>query len=200
MSLETLLSFTFTLLVMSYLLADSFLYRLAIYVFVGVTSAFTAIVIVESIILPLLDGNPTNSFLFVAGLVVVGLLLLKPIPLLAPLGNLAFGFLLAVGTAVAVAGAITGTLFPLLFATAQPASGNILEAVIVLVGVVSALIYFQYSARLRPNGKIERSRWVQGLSVIGEGFVLITLGAIYGTAILSSLAVISGHFSQLLGG
>ncbi len=200
MSLETLLSFALTLLVFSYLLADNLLYRLAIYAFVGVTAGFTAIVIVESVVLPLLDGSPTNSFLFVAATVLVGLLLLKPVPLFAPFGNLALGFLLAVGTAVAVAGALTGTLLPLLAATARPAGAPLLEAVVVLIGVVSALVYFQYSVQRRPDGTIGRARWLQWLSTLGEGFVVITLGAIYGAAILSSLAVISGHFSQLLGG
>lgn len=200
MSLETLLSFALTLLVFSYLLADNLLYRLAIYAFVGVTAGFTAIVIVESIVLPLFNGSPTNSFLFVTAAVLVGLLLLKPIPPLAPLGNLALGFLLAVGAAVSVAGALTGTLLPLLATTAQPDGAPFLDAVIVLVGVVSALLYFQYSLSRRRDGTLGRARWLQWVSTLGEGFVVITLGAIYGAAILSSLSVISGHFSQLLGG
>jgi hypothetical protein len=200
MNLELILSFAFTLLIFSYLLGDNVLYRLAIYVFVGLTSAFTAIVTVENVIVPFLDGNPANAILFMIASVLALLLLLKPIRLFTPISNLALAFLIAVGSAVAVLGAITGTLIPLVQSTARPApSGSLLDTVLIFVGVVTSLAYFQYVARRLPNGEIVSGRISYVMGVIGEGFIMITLGAVYGAAILSSLSVLTGHLSNLLG-
>ena len=41
-----IIGFVFTLMIFSYLLGDNFLYRLAVYVFVGFTAGFIAIVTV----------------------------------------------------------------------------------------------------------------------------------------------------------
>jgi hypothetical protein len=200
MNLELIVSFAFTLLIFSYLLGDNVLYRLAIYVFVGLTSAFTAIVTLENVIIPFLDGNFANAILFLIASILVLLLLLKPIRLFTPISNLALAFLIAVGSAVAVLGAITGTLIPLVQSTARPASnGNMLDTVLIFVGVVTSLAYFQYVARRRPNGEIVRGNISRVMGVIGEGFIMITLGAVYGAAILSSLSVLTGHLSNLLG-
>ena len=46
------ISFVLTLVIFSYLLADNFLFRMAVSVFVGLAAAFTTIVTVESVILP----------------------------------------------------------------------------------------------------------------------------------------------------
>src|SRR5690606_6292631 len=108
------ISFVLTLLVFSYLLGDNLLYRLALGVFVGLTAAFTSIVLLESVVLPLADGTPGNApLLVIAGLLVL-LLLAKPFARLKALTNLSLALLIAVGAAVALVGAITGTLIPLI--------------------------------------------------------------------------------------
>lgn len=203
MSLEWIVSFALTLLVFSYLLGDNLLYRLALYVLVGVASAFTAIVTIERIILPLLNGDALNAVLVIGGAGLSALLLLKPLPLFAPLSNLAFGFLVAVGTAVALIGAISGTLIPLIQATAYVPQTGILEAVVGFVGVVSALFYFQYTARRTSKDGLARpmrGRMSGAVARVGELFIAITLGAVYAGAMLSSLTVLIGHFSRLVTG
>ncbi|MGB1288114.1 MAG: hypothetical protein ACPG7F_16375, partial [Aggregatilineales bacterium] len=62
-SLGTAAGFVFTLLIFSYILGDNFLYRLAVYVFIGLAAAFTTIVTLEQVILPLLTtANPEDAF------------------------------------------------------------------------------------------------------------------------------------------
>ena len=51
-------------------------------------------------------------------------------------------------------------------------------------------MYFQYTARRRPDGVVVRGPITRTISVVGETFVMLTLGAIYGAAILSSLIVL----------
>ncbi len=203
MSIETVLSFVLTLFVFSYLLGDNLLYRLATALLVGVASAFTAIVIVESVVLPLLNGDVLNAILLGISAVLVGLLLLKPLPLFTPFSNLAFSFLIAVGTAVALLGAISGTILPFISNTAFERGDNLPNAVIIFVGVVSSLMYFQYLARNTTNANgenvVKRGRFTGIISSVGEIFIAITLGAIYGGALLSSLTVLTGHLSRLLG-
>jgi len=196
------ISFGLTLLIFSYLLGDNFLYRLTISLFVGLAAAFTTITVIESAILPLLDGSFSNSFLLVIAGILALLLLLKPWSSLKSLTNLALAYLIAVGTAVALVGALTGTLIPLLrdSTTFAPFEDKLafVNSVIVLIGVVTSLMYFRYQATQNPDGTISRGRIMQLVANVGQGFIVVTLGAIYGAAILTSLTILTGQISLML--
>lgn len=212
------ISFVFTLLVFSYLLGDNFLYRLAVSVFVGLAAAFTAIAVIESAILglPELDlffagevFNPGVIFFIYIPVILVALLLLKPISGLKSLTNLALAYLIAVGAAAALVGAITGTIIPLTQDTTTITAldtGNLnvetvlpfVNSVIVLLGVATSLLYFRYQVRQNPDGTLTRSGIVRVLAGIGQAFIVVTLGAIYASAILTSLTILSGQISVML--
>jgi len=208
---STVLSFGLTLVVFSYLLRDNFLYRLALAVFVGLAAAFTTIVTVENVILPLLaplseltDEALVGYLVFVLGvpMVLMLLLVLKPVTALKSVTNIAMAFLIAVGTAVALVGALTGTLIPITERTVTTDTTDvmgILNGVIGVVGVVTSLLYFQYMARRNPDGTVERPRVMKQIAAVGKGFIVVTLGAIYGAAILTSLSVLTGQLMILLG-
>jgi hypothetical protein len=188
--------FVLTLMVFSYLLADNFLYRIAVYAFVGLAAGYVAIITVESVILPyfrgtILSGDLSRAFPGVLPLLLGVLLLVKTSSRLGRLGNLAIAFIIGVGAAVALVGAITGTLLPLATSTASSVRGNLLEGVILVVGVACSLLYFQYLARRKPDGTTER-RWLGSVfSTVGQGFIVVTLGALYAAAILTSLTIFS---------
>lgn len=192
----TLIAFILTLLVFSYLLGDNILYRLAIYVFVGVAAAFTVVVTFESVLLPLF--TPQAAPLLVTALILTGLLLAKPIAGLAPVTNLALAFLIAVGAAVAIVGAVTGTLIPLALSTGQLNQGTLLEGLLVFIGVVATLLYFQTTARRRADGFVQRGPINRVIAGLGELVILVTLGALYGGAILTSLTILTGRIAYLL--
>lgn len=199
--------FILTLMVFSYVLGDNFLYRLAVYIFVGLAAGFITIVTVESVIVPFFSETLGSDE---AGGIIVGLmpillgvlLLLKTSPRLARIGNIGIAFIIGVGAAVAIVGALTGTLIPLARVTANEGKGvegeDLLNAVIVVVGVITSLVYFQYLARRNVEGEAVRGRTSQVLGFIGEGFIVVTLGAIYGAAILTSLTIFSERISFLL--
>jgi hypothetical protein len=210
-ALGTAAGFIFTLMIFSYLLGDnritghSWLYRLAVYVFIGLAAAFTTIVTFESVIIPLItavsDGNTTaEDFLGIVSLIVAPFLTLPLLIQRLPGSGLAMAFLVAVGAAVAVLGAITGTLFPLTLATSSAVQGDVVNGVIMVVGVVTSLLYFQYLARRTPEGRIERGAFGKVASAIGQGFIVVTLGALYGAAILTSLTILTGRVSFLVRG
>jgi len=200
MEIGTALGFVFTLLIFSYLLGDNLLYRLAIYVFVGLAAAFTTLVTLQSVILPALSGlnSPPEVILGLVAMGLAVLLLLKPLRLFTTVSRLALGLLIGVGAAVALVGAVTGTLIPLALETAAVTIDGLLEAVIIFIGVATSLIYFQVVARQRPDGVVVRGRLTQVLGAVGQGFVVLTLGALYGAAILTSLTILVERVSFLL--
>lgn len=208
MSISLIISFTLTLLVFSYLLGDNVLYRLAVSAFVGLTAAFTTIAIFQSVIAPLfvwstrLDGVVKMAQFLPASILVI-FLILKPFPIAKSVTNLALAFLIAVGTAVALVGALTGTVIPLVTDTTNIDFGGdiwlMINGIIILIGVVTSLLYFRYQAKQNPDGTVAQNRLIVVLRHIGKGFIVVTLGAIYATAILTSLTVLTGQISTLLG-
>lgn len=197
--------FVLTLMIFSYLLGDNFLYRLAIYVFIGLSAGFITMVTVESVILPWLRGtllaaNPAPEAI-VLGLVplLIGILLLmKMTNRLGRLGNLGLAYIIGVGAAVALIGAISGTLLPLAGATANSVRQNTLSGFLIVLGVISTLVYFQYLARREQGGRARREVLVRAIGSVGHVVVVITLGALYGGAILSGLAVFSERIAFIV--
>jgi hypothetical protein len=195
--------FILTLMVFSYLLGDNFLYRLAVYIFVGLSAGFIAIVTVESVLLPwfkatMLSGNPGGIIIGLIPLLLGFLLLFKSSPHVGAIGNLAIAVLIGIGTAVAIVGAVSGTLIPLTSNAAASADGNMLNMIIAVIGVICSLMYFQYLARRTRTGAVVRGPLNKLLSSIGQGFIVVTLGALYAAAILTSLTIFSERIAYLL--
>jgi hypothetical protein len=63
---------------------------------------------------------------------------------------------------------------------------------------VSSLIYFQYLARRLPDGSTRRNIVVRFFGTIGQGFIVVTFGALYAAAIISSLTVFSERLGFIL--
>ena len=193
-------------MVYSYLIRDNFLYRIAVYIFVGLAAAFTAIVTMESVLLPWfnitigdVDDDLVDMGIGFVPVLLMLLLLFKTSPRLARFGNLGIASIIGVGAAVALVGAIIGTLIPLVTATVNEGDGdNLADAIIIFIGVVSSLVYFQYLARRMPDDQIEHTRPIKAISAIGQGFIVVTLGALYAAAILTSLTIFSERVSYML--
>jgi len=197
--------FVFTLMVFSYILGDNFLYRIAIYVFVGLSAGYITVVTVESVLLPWLNGTilaPAAGLgergLGLVPVVLAVLLLLKTSPRLGRTGNLAAAFVIGVGTAVALVGSISGTLLPLAMATGSAVRIDVLNGFLIVIGVVSTLTYFEYLARRTPAGEVKRSLRTRVFGSLGQFFVIITLGALYAGAILTSLTIFTERISFIL--
>ena len=201
-------SLVLTLFIFSYLLGDNFLYRIAVHVLVGAAAAYTAIVAVESVILPWIDltlaaeGETSSLGIRVLGIIpfLLGLsLFLKTSARLAPLGNLGLAFIIGVGTGVAIVGAVVGTIIPIVRdAGVVFDEQNTFNAIVVTLGTISTLIFFQYLAKRRVDGEITRSLPMRLLAGIGSGFIAVTFGAIYAGAVLTSLSVLSGVIGEQL--
>ena len=203
-------SLVLTLMVFSYLLGDNFLYRLAVSVLVGVAAGYVAVVAVESVIVPWINATllveqgdmseATHTGLRAIGAVpflIGALLLVKVSPRLAPIGTLGLAVLIGTGVAVAIVGAASGTIIPLARETGDAVREDVVEGVVILLGVITTLIYFQYLAAER-SGRIQRPRGLGPLATIGQVFIVVTLGTLYAGAILTSLTIFSGVFRDQL--
>lgn len=195
--------FILTLMIFSYLLGDNVLYRIAVYVFVGLAAAYVTIIAIESVIRPwlmatLFSGDAGGMAI---GLIppLLGLLLfMKASGRLARLGSLGLAFLIGLGAAVALVGAISGTLIPLAAGVVTGAQTDVVNGFLILLGVLSTLIYFQYLGRRQADDTVRRPLPVRVFGAVGQGVIIVTLGALYGGAILTSLAILSERIAFVL--
>lgn len=205
-------SLVLTLFIFSYLLGDNILYRIAIHVLVGVAAGYAVVVATESVIIPwlnetlgealdvfILDGdaqdrsNLTLTWLGILGIMpflLGALMLLKYSPQYARVGNLGMAYIIGVGTAVAIVGAVAGTVVPLAREAGEAIDDSLLNGLIIIIGAITTLIYFQYYA-VERGGDIVRPRVFRAASAVGRVFITLTLGALYAGAILTSLAIFS---------
>jgi|YNPNPStandDraft_1061719.scaffolds.fasta_scaffold15528_2 hypothetical protein len=201
------LGLLFTVALLSYLLGDNPLYRLALHTFIGVAIGYAALVVLYQVLVPRLIAPLASSDPMVVGLASVPLvlfifLIFKLSPRTAVLGNISIAYLIGVGAAVSAGGALTGTLLPQIrgaWVSLLPGSlGVLFSNLIILVGTVTTLIYFQYWLRGRtPAGEPRHIAMTRVLINIGKGFLTLTLGVIYGGMILSGIAIFSERLSTL---
>lgn len=205
-----------TLIVLIYMIfGDNALFRIVTYSFVGIASGYVAVLVIFQVLLPrffnmLQAGNLGMMALGLVPFLLGVLLLFKLSPRLSAVGVLPMAALTGVGAAVAVGGALFGTLFgqftgtvglfDLSSAPAGDALPQLVEALFVLVGTVSTLAYFQFGTRSRPAVSGEssaeasitsrKSPLMNLLVKIGQIFIGITLGAMFAgvyTAAISAL-------------
>jgi len=209
------ISFLLTLMVLSYLIGDNPAFRVAVYIFIGVSAGYTAIiawhqVLYPRLIIPLLSGNLAGSLLTIIPLVLGLLLLLKLSPRTARLGTPSMAFLVGVGAAVAIGGAVMGTLFPQTsatfslpsFTTMKPELAQLFnstvpktnldkffEDIVVIVGTVTTLVYFHFGAKPTARGP-QRGKLVDGLSWVGQIFIAITFGVLFAGVFMAALTAL----------
>jgi hypothetical protein len=213
------LSFIFTLLIFSYLIGDNPLFQIAVYIFVGVSSGYIAAVVWWQVILPRLF-NPLVSAMISGSLAEKGFILvpllgsvlifMKVSPRLAGMGRIAMAFVVGVGAAVTIAGALTGTLVPQVMGTinsfdvvaATAQNIDVLEVafngVFILVGTVVTLIYFHFGAQPKADGSMRRFGLIEILSWGGHIFIGITLGAIFAGVYAAALTALIERIASLI--
>jgi hypothetical protein len=211
-----IIGFLLTVMVISYLAGDNPFFRLATYLFVGVTAGFVTLSVLTQVlwprlVLPLLSGNIEVIGLTLVPLVLSVLLLLKISPRLARFGNIPLAYLVGIGAAVTISGAIFGTLFPQVIGTinlfdlqAGASQGRTLEmqllvGLIILIGTVTTLMYFYFGARSpAPNQPPKRSALIETLAQAGQVFIGITLGALFAGVYSAALSALIERAASIL--
>jgi hypothetical protein len=190
-----LLGLVFTIFIFSYIWGDNVLFRIATHLFVGVAAGYVAVVVIQNIILPQMIhpflGSNRNEKIFSILFLILGVLMLTKIsPRLNKLGNPATAYLVGVGAATAVGGGVIGTIFPQTLSSMNVfVENNILNALWILVGTLTTLLYFHFSIRRKSSEDEEPQRpaWFGMISKVGEFFIAVTFGALFSGVYLAAI-------------
>lgn len=202
-----------TLAVLSYVFGENAIFRLAQYLFVGVAAGYAAVLAWTQVLWPriLLLVNQPTTYWYYGIFFALGLMLLaRGVRVLSPLANLPLGMLFGIGAALALGGALTGSLLPQVRATmvsVSPASygGGLnglalaLDAVLIIVGTLAVLCSFHYAVP-RP-GKLA-PLWLGLLRTarsLGNGLIMVAFGALYAGALMSFFSVLMSRIDFLVG-
>lgn len=214
----TLLSALVTVMVLSYLWRDNVAFRIATYLFVGVSAGYAGSIAWHSVLQPgLVDPLLESGLGVIANLTVLApwilvlLLLFKVSPATTRLGSVSTAVLVGVGAAVVIGGAITGTLIPQSLAAMNtlspqavtPTTGETglertANVVILLVGTVTTLIYFRFTSQRDPTGAIQHNLILSGLGAVGQLFIAITFGVMYAGVLMSAVIVLGERLAELV--
>ena len=213
--LSGLVAFFLTIFVLLYLIGDMVFFRLAVYAFVGASAGYVAsvawhYVLSPQLMQPLLFGSNNQRLMLLVPALLVFLLLFKAVPSLSGFGTPSVAFMVGVGTAVAIGGAVTGTLIPQVSASintfdlaAASQRGNssglqFFEAILMMIGTVSTLVYFQFTAKRGDDGSYKRNPVTRILSLIGGVFIAITFGVLFAGVYSAALTALIERLSFLI--
>jgi hypothetical protein len=211
--ISALVGLLLTLMVFSYLIGDNPLFRIAVYLFIGVSSGYAATVIVNYVLIPRLSSlqaNDINQLILAIIPLLFGVTLLAKLsPRISWIGNFAMAVLVGVGAAVAIGGALLGTLMPQLGAAintfdVRSAGGGLqvasklLQGVVTLGGTVFTLASFHFSAGRAPDGTPKRNPIIEGIAWVGRLFIAITFGVLFAGVYMSALTAMIERLSFVI--
>lgn len=194
-----IIGFLLTLAVYSYLWGDNPLYRAAVHLLVGVSTAYASLLALRLAILPSLRTLVTGQkvdLLWLIPVVLGALLLLKVTPQSGGFGNGAVWLMVAVGSAVALIGAVSGTLVPQV-STVQRTIAGVTSALLTM----TVLYHFQMT-RVKRSGQDQPwtrvPAWQRAIQNIGRGVLMLTLGAVFAGTLTTSLMLFVGHLNTMI--
>ena len=195
-----------TLMVFSYLIGANPLWRVAQSLLVGVSVGYVTLVILTQVVVPQVariiqpaaNAPPADRWL-AAVPVALGLMLLMRIafPGAWP-ASFGLNLVVVVGSALALGGALAGTIVPQSLDTMRLLDLNnpvaLAGNIVLLLGVVCALTYFAFGAR----GNGERSQPVRALAMIGRWVLLVAFGALLGSLSTTFFAALIDRLLSLI--
>jgi hypothetical protein len=208
--ISALIGFTLTIMVFSYLIGDNPLFRIAVYLFIGVSSGYAATVIVSYVLIPRLTSlqpGDLNQLILTAVPLLLGITLFaKLFPRISVLGNVAMAVLAGVGAAVAIGGALLGTLMPQVGAAINAfdvsaaggglqTASHLVQGVVMLGGTAFTLASFHFTANRATDGAPKRNPILEGIAWVGRIFIAITLGVLFAGVYLSALTAMIERLS-----
>lgn len=203
-----------TVMVFSYILGDRLFFGIATHILIGVSAGFLALVVIQKIILPYLVkplANVTDPGLLLA-LVPLALSILVVLMLFrrgTQAGAIPLAFLGGVLAALAIIGVTRGTLAPQILSMigrfepgklmheAQPQWSAIVEALMILLGVISVLFAFHHRGQAKA-GEVVRPIFLQGIGSIGQIFIGITFGALFVGLFSTALIALINSLSDII--
>jgi len=191
--------------VLSYLVGDNPLFRVAVFIFVGVSAGYVGAVALYQVILPKvimpLVNDPRANLALLMPILLSLLLLAKIFPRISWLGSASMAFMVGVSAAVAIAGALIGTIVPQFIAAIAPfgledSTGvgsiieNLAEGAIMLLGTVTTLAYFHFGVKTSASGTGSTNPVMRVLGLIGQFFIAVTFGVLFTGAYAAAVSAL----------
>ena len=193
----------FSLCMYSFLYKDNPFFKFGEHVFVGVSVGYLLTITYYQVMTNKLYIPMTQQgkwWLLIPAF--LGLLLLaRFIPSIAWLSRISFAFLLGISSGVAIPRQISSFILKQIEGTLKPlvtvSDGGIawvtldgLNALLVLIGVVSVLFYFFFS--LEHTGPVRR------VARVGIYFLMVSFGAAFGYTVMARMSLLIGRFDELM--
>jgi hypothetical protein len=192
-----------TVLILSYVLGDNPLYRLALHVLVGASVGYAVAVssytLMIRVFIPAIQTEGTAQYSLLIPVLLGMLLLFKAVPRLAYWGNVSTAFLVGIGTAVAMGGTLVGTIIPQISASGSLldwASGGLsylINQALIVGGTICALLAFTFTIQKQPGIRGLFGTLLDMFGRFGRVFLIIAFGAAFATALTASLSVLIGR-------
>jgi len=184
------------------------IYRVVAYLFVGVALGYGAVLAWHGVLVPrLISHLGAKEWFYLVPLLLCLILLTRARRSWQGVSRLTLAFLFGVGAALAVGGALVGTLIPQVqatFASLNPAhyqaraaqegmwaGSYVLDAVLVAVGTISSLLYFTFTTAKGATSLEKTGRRIQQIAAgFGKVFIMFTFGALFATGAISRIALL----------
>jgi hypothetical protein len=197
-----------TLFIFTFLYEDNPLFKLAEHLYVGISVGYTIVKAYDTVVVRLIyepmikEGDWTLLFPLVIG----SLMLARYVPRIAWLSRIAFAFVVGVGSGLVIPRVISSYILKQVEDTIRPLvamAGNELtfiwnpslptsnlNAIIVLIGVVSVLFYFFFS--------VEHTGPIRVVARTGIIFLMIAFGAAFGYTVMARMSLLIGRLGDLI--
>ncbi|MBK9715568.1 MAG: hypothetical protein IPO81_30445 [Kouleothrix sp.] len=199
----SIVAIVLTIMVLSRIAGDNPLYRIAQYLFVGVSLGLAFVIAYHQVLRPAARAIADSSDgAVIYGIpIALGLLLLPRITRRQEyswLANIPLSLIFGVGAALAVGGAIVGTLVPQILDTSNRSLtgdlSQVIGAVVLAIGTVVTLAAFYYTVpRDTPRGRI-----VAQIAVVGHWLLMVAFGFFFASAVQSYLSALTERLGFVL--
>ncbi|MHB0858505.1 MAG: hypothetical protein ACYC5M_13180 [Anaerolineae bacterium] len=188
-----------TIAVLSHILGNNLIFRVAEYLFVGVAAGYAGGIAWTSVLWPrlqLLLSDPAGYWYYGVFFVLGLMLLTRGISAIAVLGNLPLGLLFGAGAALALGGALTGTLVPqmrvaVVSVSPEDYGGGLLgwayalDALLLVSGTLAVLAAFHFGVRGRGRLNALWYGLLNAFGKFGRALIMVTFGALFAGAALT---------------
>lgn len=206
MTTPDIIGVVLTFLILSYMLWDNPLYRLALHLFVGALIGYSFGIVLRDVLYEMMLTKLPGDPLLVIPLVLGILLFFKGFPRQAYIGNFSIAYLIGVGTAVALSGALLGSIVPQVEATGRALSSasqasfrfGLLDGLTIVIGTVCTLMAFTFTASKRSGLAGVWIRLVRAIGWVGRIFLIFAFGVAFAGALTTSLSIFIGRVQYII--
>jgi len=198
-----IIAIVLTIMVLSRIAGDNPLFRIAQYLFVGVSLGLAFVVAYHQVLRPavLSVASGADAAILYGIPLALGVLLLPRITRrqeFSWLANIPLALVFGVGAALAIGGAIAGTLVPQIMDTSSRAlTGDLLQiagAVVLAIGTVVTLSAFYYTVPKEGTA----GRMAAWGAVAGHWLLMVAFGFFFASAVQSYLSALTERIGFIL--